>query len=241
MDNTNPVADCVEFWNLRALSPRTRSSRIPLLLLPYPEVEAWHAYGQHVQGLLARPGDRNIDVVLRSTSVSAPEVRRIASSWGLEELAGKTISFGFPGPWASSTTRSAPFTYRVGTDPSSWLAAQRQWGRQQDMDVHVFLDRPTGIRFRSPVTLEQPAQVLIRLAGEALDGLPRHSQTAVSIHPQARWHGTELQIGVVTGNDIVLELNISSLEDATAHLLDNLTDKWELSDKGRLGCVRRIM
>ncbi|QKW04496.1 hypothetical protein [Streptomyces sp. NA02536] len=237
VDNTNPVADCVEFWNLRALSPRTRSSRIPLLLLPYPEVEAWHAYGQHVQGLLARPGDRNIDVVLRSTSVSAPEVRRIASSWGLEELAGKTISVGFPGPWASSTTRSAPFTYRVGTDPSPWLAAQRQWGRQQDMDVHVFLDRPTGIRFRSPVTLEQPAQVLIRLAGEALDGLPRHSQTAVSIHPQARWHGTELQIGVVTGNDIVLELNISSLEDATANLLDNLTDKWELSDKGRLGAA----
>ncbi|MEU1265632.1 hypothetical protein ABZ473_26890 [Streptomyces cellulosae] len=237
VDDTNPVADCVEFWNLRALSPRTRSSRIPILLLPYPGVEAWHAYGQHVQGLLARPSDRNIDVVLRSNSVSSPEVRRIASSWGLEEAAGKTISFGFPRPWAGSITRSAPFTYQVGTDPSPWLAARRRWGRQQDMDVHVFLDRPTGIRFRSPVALNQPAQVLIRLAGEALDGLPRHAQTAVSIHPQARWHGSELQIGAVTDTDIVLELNIPSLEDATAYLMDNLTDKWELSDKGRLGAA----
>ncbi|MFF3891260.1 hypothetical protein [Streptomyces sp. NPDC001914] len=237
VSETHPVPDCIEFWNLRALSPRARATRIPVLLIPYPEVEAWHAYDQHVRGLLGRPGDRSVDVVLRSHSVPEPEIHRIASSWGLEELPGDSISFGLPAPWAGGATRSAPFTYRIGTDPSPWLAARRQWGRQQDLDVHVFLDRPTGVRFRSPVSLSQPAQVLVRLAGEALDGLPRHPQTASSIHPQARWHGAELEIGVVTDNDVVLELNIPSLEDATMRLLNSLTEKWELSDKGRLGAA----
>ncbi|MGW1673374.1 hypothetical protein [Streptomyces sp. NPDC002324] len=239
VDGKDPLMDCVEFWNLRALRPRGRSGRIPVLLLPYPEVEAWHDYARRIHDLLGRAGERSIDVVLRSNSVPAQELRRLAESWGLEEQVGETLSFGYPASWEGGATRSAPFTYRVDTDPSMWLAARREWGRRQDLDVHVFTDRPTGVRFRSPVRFQQTVQVLVRLAGEALDGLPRRPETARSIHPHARWRGDHLQIGVITDDDVVLELRLPSLEDATTHLLDSLTEKWELSDKGRMAAAMR--
>lgn len=232
-DGADPLPDCLEFWNMRALRPRRSSTRVPLLLLPYKEVEAWHAYDQRIAGLLARRGERNVDVVLRSQSVDESELHRIAALWGLEQQSDDVISFGFP-LWEGGAARTPPFFYKVNVDPTSWLAARRDWGRRQDFDIHVFSDRSTSVRFRSPVTLDGSAQVLIRLDGEALAGLPRRLATAQAIHPAARWHGDQLQLGVLTDGEIFLELQIPSLATATTHLLDGLTQRWELSDKGRI-------
>ncbi len=234
-DDEAPLADCLEFWNMRALRPRQQATRIPLVLLPHRDVEAWHLFDERVRNNLARPGERNVDVVLRSRSVEEAELHRLAELWGLQQQTEDQIIFGLPAPWEHAPPRTPPFTYKVNLDPSPWLAVQRDWGLRQDFDVHAFTDRPTGVRFRSPVRVNQTAAVLVRLAGEALAGLPRHASVAERIHPGAQWRGEQLQVGVFTEGDIVLELSIPSLENATVHLLNQLTQRWELSDKGQIG------
>ncbi|MEU7317201.1 hypothetical protein [Streptomyces sp. NPDC007083] len=228
VDHADPLADCLEFWNMRALRPRRELTRIPLLLLPHRDVESWHAFKDHVHAFLARHGERNVDVVLRSNSVEEAHLHRLAATWELQQQTAQNLSFGIPAPWVDAAVRTPPFMYTVNLDPSRWLAVQRDWGLRQDFDVHTFTDRPTGVRFRSPVRLQHRAQVLVRLTGEALDGLPRHRSVAQRIHPDAQWRGEHLQVGVVTDSDVVLELNLPSLEAATTQLLNSLVTRWEL-------------
>jgi hypothetical protein len=222
--------DCVFFWNLRALRP-LRLANVPMLLLPYGQVQHWMHFTDDLAYPLERPAEFTPDVALCSLSVAEPLLHETAALLGLQPHNGEpgTMQDG-PAP-----ARKPPFTYRTDLEPRRWLNFERAYGEITDVDVQLFRETTT-VRFTSPVSSRGVGAALVRLSGAALEGLPRRSAIADRIASGATWSHGALQITACAVNDYLFKLHVPELPEVTDALLSKVTVRHGLSPrKGQAG------
>jgi hypothetical protein len=229
----NSFWDCLYFWNLRTLRP-LRLAQLPMLIIPAGAIQNWANFRSQFLRSLERPDEFAPDVVLRSASDSVPEaiLDETASLLRLERCKEKPrTGFRVPAP-----IRKAPFSYLVNLDPRSWLTFERSYGEITDVEVQVFREKTT-VRFSSPVKFRGTGKALVRIDGEALDGLPRRPEVANLIQAGSTWHKKALQITAFAVNDYRFELHIPELPAVIKTLLGERAARHELSPKGKPGMV----
>ncbi|MFI6530758.1 hypothetical protein [Streptomyces uncialis] len=228
------LEDSLDFWNTRALRP-VDTIDMPMLLLPGADaVRHWLNFSEQMAHLLgSRPGHFAPDVVLVSRSASPKQLLEFASVLGLEPCdeeprAGARI----PIPPA----RTAPFTYRTDLDPTDWVTLERHYGVPTSLDVQVFADGPSTLRFAQPVRFNGPAGALVRFWGEPLLGLPVRQSIAQLVHPDAQWRDGKLQLAFLSmSHQLAVQMTFPPLPQATEQLLDDVATAHQLSSAGRLG------
>jgi hypothetical protein len=222
--------DCIFFWNLRALQP-LRFGTVPMLLLPYGQVQHWLHFPDDLAYPLERPAEFAPDVALCSLSVNEAQLHETAELLGLHPHDGEPESRSDP----AAQPRKPPFTYRIGLDPRRWLNFERVYGEITDVDVQLFRDTTT-VRFASPVSFKGAGTALVRLSGAALEGLPRRAAVADRIASSATWRHDELQITAYALGDYMFKLHIPELPEVVDALLTKVTVRHELSrKKGQAG------
>jgi hypothetical protein len=223
------VADCVYFWNLRALRP-LRLRTVPMLLIPAGQVQYWLGFADQLAHVLERPDEFAPDAAIRSLSVGEDRLGEDAAQLGLDLFEGE--------PWSGlrdpAPLRQPPFTYRADLEVRVWFRFERHYGEVTDVDVHLLRDRTT-IRFTSPVTFRGGGMTLVRLSGPPFDPLPKRQAVASRILNGASWSHDSLQVMTFAQNDYWFELHIPELREAADAVLGEVTVRHELSDKGKLG------
>lgn len=79
MINGDDLADCLWFWNLRALRP-LRFDTVPMVLLPVGAVENWLGYGRQFASVLRRPEGFSPDVIIGSHTVEEDRLHQVAGN-----------------------------------------------------------------------------------------------------------------------------------------------------------------
>lgn len=218
-------ADCVYFWNLRALRP-LRLGSLPMVLLPVGQVQYWMGFDADLAYVLERPAQFAPDVALCSITVSERDLHDTAALLGLEQHTGEAkIGHDWPVP-----TRKPPFSYQLGVNPRQWLSFERSYGEIADVDLQLFRSR-TAVRFTSPVSFGGGGTALVRLSGAALDGLPRRPAVAERIVKEGKWRYGALQVTVRAVNEYLLDMHVPELPEAAAAVLSEVTVRHELSRK----------
>ena len=223
------VADCVYFWNLRALRSR-RLRPAPMLLIPAEQIFHWTGFADALAYRLSRPEDIEPDVVLNSLSVGPDQLDEIAGLLGLiestEPLRG---NMQFP----PLPLKRAPFTYRRDIAPRTYFHSPRRYGETAQTLVQVYRDS-TVAEVDSPVQFTGGGRALVRVASSAFDGLPKRPTTASLIMKDASWSEDELEYATYAQNRYRLELRVPTLSEAAWALLKNRTAQAALSTKGQL-------
>ncbi|MER6523443.1 hypothetical protein ABT246_42525 [Streptomyces sp. NPDC001553] len=192
------LADCLWFWNARAMRSHVRI-HTPVLLFPQEAGEHWLDFANDVRSARTRAAGRPLpDVILVSRSLSDEELHRAA------DRAELVADDGEPGVrWSKRHPESdGPLTYRVerGFEPELF---RRGWGKSEVSGFHQFVG-PSRFDVVLPALASRPSGALLRLSGEPFNNLPRkdvvawqimHKAKAVSPLP-ASWHGDQLQIPV---------------------------------------------
>lgn len=229
---SDSVEDCVDFWNIRALDSLQHPDAAPLLLLPGDGVQHWLNFDKQVAShMLSRPSGYSPDVLLCSHTTPEEQLHSIAGTLSL--VPGGPEEVRYTSSWWPTPSRRAPFTYQVNADPLR-RRPTRKWGRMVSIEVHQFAD-VTRARIPSPVNIAPHALLLIRLWGTALKGLPCRDSVAEMISTGASWRDGCLQLVESSTAEHVLDLRIPSLDQVTHHLLEQSTQRYELSDKGKMG------
>ncbi|HEU0131895.1 MAG TPA: hypothetical protein VFQ85_12975 [Mycobacteriales bacterium] len=225
----NGVVDCVAFWNLRAL--RSLSFRYaPMLLLPDRDVQHWIEFREQFHFVLARPAEFTPDVLL--LGANAAKRTALATLLGLTRTTAQ-VKFGRSMP--PPPTRTAPFTYRDDVPPWRLVLNQREYGRATTTEMHVHQGQ-ASVRITSPVTFTGPGgYVLLRIASDAFDGLPRRPVIAETVLRNATWMRDALEVRTYTLRDYNLALTQPSLPECVTRILAQRATTHPLSDKGRLG------
>jgi hypothetical protein len=223
-------ADCIFFWNLRALRP-LRYGSLPMLLLPVGQVQYWLHFAAELGHVLERPGQFEPDVAVCSLAVSDADLDKTASELELQHHEGEPrIGHAWP-----AAPRKPPYTYQLGLDARRWLDFERSYGQVTDVDVQLFRGT-TAVRFASPVEFGRGAAALVRLSGALLDGLPRHPAVAERIIKGGIWRDGALQIIARGWGDSQFEIHVPELAEVTAALLGAATTRHALSaKKGQAG------
>ncbi|MFE7657424.1 hypothetical protein ACFU6M_31795 [Streptomyces bottropensis] len=224
--------DCLAFWNLRALRPLT-FSHAPMILLPVDDVKHWIGFERQLARVLARPAEFSPDVIVVSCGVDRGKLNTLATSLGLEPTEEK-VRMGRS--WPVPELRQPPFTCRFNLDVRQFVDFEREHGAVVAVDIHVFASGST-VRFPSPVTFDGPGATLVRFSGRPFDGLPRRSSVASLVHKHATWHGDSIQLKTVAQNSYQFDLLVPSLDQARAQALLDVTERYQLSDKGRMGAA----
>lgn len=231
------VADCVTFWNMRALRP-LRFSTVPMILLPSTGLEHWLHYAEEFAATLARPEGFHPDVVIGSHTVDEDGLRRVAEQLhllpGTDEIrSGRRLPM---------ITRDAPFTYftggdmaRMGRDYRQWLGFGRRYGEPAQAPTQLFR-ASTRIRFPSPVPF-LGGSCLMRVSGGPFGTVPPRASTAALIHDHATWHGAALQVATDVGPEYDLEVRIPRMNDVVDAVIGEAVTKHHLSDKGKIGAA----
>ena len=223
-------ADCISFWNLRALRP-LRYGSLPMFLLPVGQVQHWLHFAVELGHVLERPDQFEPDVAVCSLAVSDADLHKTASELELQHHEGEP-RIGHAGPAAA---RKPPFTYLLGLDARRWLAFERSYGQVTDVDVQLFRGTTT-VRFPSPVEFGAGGTALVRLSGALLDGLPRRPAVAERIIRGGTWRYGALQITDLAVSDYLFEIHVPELAEVTAALLGAVTTRHALSaKKGQAG------
>lgn len=224
------LADCIEFWNLRALRPP--HATIPMVLLP-ADVADWTTWPIVLHQALRRPGVFSPDVLITSTTGDREGLDAFARRVGLdraedEEIRRRSTSSEVP-------VRSAPFTYLTGL-PLPYFAFDRKYGEVEYVDVPIVREKIT-LRFLSPVPVKPVASgfALARVIGGPLDGLPQLESVAKLVDDQATWRNEEIQLPVSLMRDIRLELRVPTLATACEVVLAERTQAHTISHKGAIG------
>jgi len=230
------LADCLWFWNLRALRP-LRFETVPMILLPVGAVENWLRYAQQFAPVLARPEGFSPDVIIGSHTVEEDRLHQVAEELGLQPSREQVRS----GHHYPVRLRGAPFTYltyaetrRAGREYPLWLVFQRRYGTVTQVATQLFRDS-TLIRFDSPVPFTGDGFALVRLSGGPFNALPRRPSTAVLVHDAATWHGTTLQLATDVRRDYHFQVRVPRLADAVDVVLSEVVNQHRLSDKGKIG------
>jgi hypothetical protein len=223
------VQDCLFFWNLRALRP-LRLGTVPMLLLPVDHVQHWVGFSAQLAHVLARPDEFAPDVVIDSLSLRKAKLNSTARLLGLRRTT-KEIRSGHRWP---TNLRQPPFTYRNDVDPRIWFTFERDYGLTTDIDVHLFKD-VTNISMASPVTFTGAGSTLVRFSGLPFAPLPKHPAIASCMINGAVWSRGAVQVHTFAINNYRFEFHIPSLPESVDVVLREVTERFELSDKGRLG------
>ncbi|WP_306368572.1 hypothetical protein [Nocardiopsis sp. CC223A] len=232
----NDFADCLAFWNLRAIQDFLFPA--PMLLLPCGEedttdhVRNWTDFGRNLTSEpLRRPADFVPDVVLASMSVEEEQLHEIAVILGLDHTEeAPSSNLHFP----PAAVRQSPFTYRADINPRGWFFFDRSYGQTVSVDVHLSTEK-TAVRFSSPVGFEGSGRALVRFSGSPLEGLPHRDPVAKLIDSEAEWRNDSIQLPVSASQQYRFEFHIPTLPETVHAVLKEATDRYELSDKGRLG------
>ncbi|UKD58587.1 hypothetical protein L3Q65_18290 [Amycolatopsis sp. FU40] len=233
------LEDCQWFWNLRALRP-LRLETVPMVLLPADAVEHWMGYANQLSVSLARFEGFAPDVVIGGHTVEDDKLHGLASQLGLQRSNEEARSgYKFP-----AELREAPFTYLTwnelaasGMDYRIWLTYERRYGEPLQILTQLFRD-PTVIRFASPVPFTAYGRALLRLSGGPFDALPQRASTARLVHDAATWHGEALQFNTDARRvEYDLRVRIPRMTDVVSALLQERTQRHELSDKGKIGAA----
>ncbi|GAA1555055.1 hypothetical protein [Streptomyces globosus] len=232
------LPDILWFWNARALRLHIHPE-MPLLLFPDDAPKNWINFARDIRLAQVHSGLRvQPDVVFISQSVAEDELQEAARQAGLVASFDRELSHGRP------AETPEPLTYAINLDVSSgWLFARR-WGAMKRIGFHQFAG-PSRFDMKLPVNLRPPAAGLLRLAGEPFHGLPRHPVVARMITEQSRgqirlpasWHGDQLQMPVLLPwlDWPRLTLTIPKLAEVVPRLLDEATNRFELSTPGKIG------
>ncbi len=226
------LEDCLAFWNVRALRSLT-FSQAPMLLLPVDDVKYWIGFDRQLASVLARPAEFSPDVIVVSCGVDQEKLEALAALLGLEPTEEK-VRIGRS--WPVPELRQAPFTCRFNLNVRQFVDFVREHGAITSVDIHVFASGST-VRFASPVSFDGAGGVLVRFSGRPFDGLPRRSSVASLVHEHASWHGNSIQLKTLAQNSYQFDLLVPSLDQARAQVLLDVTDRYQLSDKGRMGAA----
>ena len=225
------LADCVEFWNLRALRP-LRYGSLPMYLLP-EDISHWTTWPRTLLGGLRRPARFTPDVVLASTTVGREGMDAFAQRMGLERSAEEE-----PRRFSSLTgapMRSAPFTYLTGV-PVGCFMFDRTYGEVEEVDVPVVRETTT-LRFLSPVPLK-PATAglaLVRITSEPFNALPKLDCVAKLVSANAVWRDDAIQLSEFLRPEFRLGVRIPTLAAACDAVLAERTRSHAISQKGSIG------
>ncbi|MCZ4125405.1 hypothetical protein [Streptomyces sp. H39-S7] len=226
------LADCLDFWNLRALRP-VDTVDLPMVLIT-DEVVHWQMASEQLSHFLKRPGQFSPDVALKTRSLTADAVDAIATALDLVKTTDEFLAGArHPQP----ALRQPPFTYRTDLDPSEWVLHDREYGVVASFDVHLVAGRATLMRISSSVSFRERGAALLRIFGRPLDGLPQRQEVADLMGVHATWSGRSIQFRVEAAPAWSFQLNIPSLEQATCALLDAVTVKNAPSQPGRLAAA----
>jgi hypothetical protein len=228
------LEDSWEFWNTRALGPRT-FARMPIILLPYEDVLYWESFDKQLLASLERPNEFSIDVIITSRSTPEAKLHELAQGLQLQLSEDTDIkgSMRFP---VTTERRKAPYSYCVNFGLSRYTNFDRRYGTVSRGDAHFFTGRPSAVAFDSPVAFNTAGTTLIRLESQMFDGLPRRQQVASLIAQDARWRDNFLQVGAYANDKYRLELNVPRLPEVLKLLLNDRVS-YSMSDKGSLAAA----
>ena len=120
------LADCLFFWNLRALKPRF-FAKAPMVLLPGEGMEHWLGLAEQVRRLLSgRYDEFSPDVNLCSIGVSTERLDEIAQ---LLELRPSSEEIRVTRRWRAEL-RQPPYSYMTNIEPRKWLLFERIYGEK---------------------------------------------------------------------------------------------------------------
>ncbi|BCL30931.1 hypothetical protein GCM10017557_57900 [Streptomyces aurantiacus] len=228
-DNLN---DCLAFWNLRALRSLT-FSQAPMMLLPIDEVKYWVDFERQFSRVLARPAEFSPDAIVVSYGVERERLEHFAHLLNLQPT---TDNVRVSQRWPTPPLRQPPYTCRFNIDVRQFFDFEREHGQVATFDIHVFRSGST-VRFSSPVEFGGSGATLVRFFGRPFDGLPRRSAVATLVHEHATWHGDSIQLKTTASNSYQFDLLVPSLDQARQEILNSVTARYQLSDKGRMGAA----
>ncbi|GAA5201578.1 hypothetical protein GCM10023346_46230 [Arthrobacter gyeryongensis] len=229
------LKDCWDFWNVRALGPRT-FAKMPIFLLPYEDLPFWIDFDKQLLATLDRPNEFSTDVIITSASTPESELHELAKRLQLTRAENAEIKYSTRFP-VTTERRKAPFTYTVHQGVTRFIGFDRRYGAIADADSHFFKGRATSVNFDSPVSFRVEGGTLVRLESTMFDGLPRRDPVASLIAPGATWRDNSIQIGDYGRSRFRLELTVPGLPDALQALLTEKVGSYALSDKGNLAAA----
>lgn len=227
----NQLLECLLYWNRRALQP-LRFASIPMILLPEWDLHHWLHFPNQVTSMFdGRPNTFEPDAMFVSLDVSHERLAEIAESWGMVVSAEEPrATIQSPPP----PVRTKPYTYRTDLDPTPHLLFERRFGVTAKMPAQIFRNR-TSVTFNSPVAFHHGGRVMASLSSEALGDLPRRQSVAMLVENNATWRDDAIEFATVTLPEYTFNLRIPSHKEVAAVLLQDCTNEWSLSDKGKIG------
>ncbi|MFE9221687.1 hypothetical protein ACFYN3_35885 [Streptomyces lavendulae] len=236
---TDSVADCVWFWNARAMRSHAHVD-MPILLFPEEAPEHWLNFANDIRFAQIRSAVRPLpDVILFSRSLSDEALHSAAAHAGLvADGEDSGVRWGV----RSAETEEA-LTYRVdrGFEPELF---RRRWGLTESNSFHQFAG-PSRYDVVLPPLQRMPGKALLRLRGEAFDKLPRKDSVAWMITERGRsksplpasWHGDELQIPMYVPwlGFPQLTLSVPQPREVVSKLLTEVTRSYAPSVPGTIG------
>lgn len=226
----NNLQDCLFFWNLRSLQARTPSAA-PMYILPSNEIQHWLGFPEQLQSTLIRPEGFVPDATIDSFFIKDDNhLHQIAATLGLEISTEKPrMGNLFP-----SSLRSRPFTYQLRLNVQNWVVFDRRYGESTITDGYA-VDGEINLKFPSPVQFTRPGYTKMRFRGEAFDALPKSARIAEMIVNNGSWEDDALRISTLTDTNYRLPLRIPTLSESVSVLLKSSSQKYALSDKGKIG------
>ncbi|HEU5352937.1 MAG TPA: hypothetical protein VFU65_00660 [Actinocrinis sp.] len=223
------LADCVGFWNVRALRPRKAAS-MPVYLLP-ADIEPWKRFPGALRSTLRlRDELPSPEVLLTSATLEREALDAFAETLGLVRDDDPRRRAGRPRSY------SAPTTYTTG-DPLHRVMFPRTYGEAAHVDVPVLRERIT-LSFPNPVALAPGVTdmaALVSIAGPPLDMLPRRTSTARLLCSTARWRDNALELAEYIDREWRLELNLPTPEQACRAVLAERTRSYRIGQKASVG------
>ncbi|ROR33853.1 hypothetical protein EDD39_7675 [Kitasatospora cineracea] len=226
------LADCLAFWNVRALRP-LRFAAVPMYLLPATQLKDWAGFPEQLASQLRRLDEFSVDVVMTSRSLDFTVLDEVAAYLGLHKPTedGLVLKHDLP---RTESLRTAPFTYLNRRDATVFSSFTRIYGEQCYVDVPVVQDKIT-LRFTSPVPFSSTVNVLIGFEGAPFAALPKTDSVARLVDRNARWRNGAIELATFVRQECRLELNVPTLASAGAALLTERTERYEVSEKGAVG------
>ncbi len=223
------LADCLDFWNLRALRP-IDSPELPMLLCT-PEVVHWQQSASQLRHFLNGASQNASNIALMTRSLTPGTLQETAGALELERAADPAETDSGS---AGSAAADHSIAYRTDLDPALWVRGPRSYGVVGAFDVHLIPGRDTAMRITSPVVFREPGGALLRVAGAPLDGLPQRQEVADLMGYGAAWRGKNIQFSTQAAPAWSFELRIPTLQAAAHALLDAVTTQYAPSQPGRL-------
>ena len=223
--------ESLHYWNRRALRPFALFRDNPMVLLPEWGISNWSGFSLRTL-YEGRPDNFSPDAFFVSMNVPEERLKEIAESWSMvESTEDPRSTMSSPPPPA----RVEPFTYLADRDPTIAYLFARRYGLTSRAAVQIFRDR-TPTQFDSPVSFSSSGRCIVSISASILDTFPHRAEIASLIAPTASWCEDGVQFATVAANmQYEFELRIPTLQEVTQTLLNRATDRWEVSDKGKVG------